>query len=312
MKGTDHYSIWSIRLNNLIVIGCGLLACLLFLHFDSLTILDKDTYISIIEKFRVGNLASMVFTFNGIELISALVLFFLSILPFSAEVCLAILIFCYTTLFFSFFKNQNFIFLCFVIIIFGLYLVDLWLNQIKLSIGITLLFYTFVRLPESRAIKLILGPLAHIQLVIFSVLMMFDLSKLRNVLLIFAIFLVAFYQIDWLIKGDLAVSEKLRYYLYSDGRATSQSVSILVSVKVIIFGLLATTHILVFKKYGLPEVVLVTTVIVFLSFIDVPSIAGRLNSVSIFFEPFVIARHNKYIKSLYIIILVLGAFMKWA
>lgn len=302
-----------VRLIDLLPPLLAFLAAFCFLLFDAEIILDKDSYISTFQSITSSSFENLIFQFNGVEVLSGLVFILASFTSLPPEYSIAIIIYFYTYIFFNLFKNDGFLFGCFFLIIFGLYLIDFWLSQLRASLAITALMFILYRIQKPKSIISIIPILFHAQTIIYSVLSLINLDSIKKVTFIIFLTLLLCAQIDNFLSIDIAIVEKINFYFYRDIELGLGSVnSNLILVKALGFCIISLFHIYFFKKYGLSEVVLICSAIVIFTFLEVPTIVGRINSMSAFFEPFIIARHSNLIKILYITFLFIGAFLKWA
>lgn len=314
-KFFDSHSQQNLKISRLGYLGPIFLACLAagcFLQFDSLTILDKDSYVSTIDQIGAVGPGAFFFLFNGIEVASALIFLLVSLMPISSVYGIAGVIFSYTLIFFNLFKNDRFLFGCFFLIVFGLYLFDFWLSQLRSALAITSIMYLVYKSHKASQFVRIFPVLLHIQSAIYSALLLTDLNSIKKVSVIFGLTLLCCLQIGYFLSLDIAIAEKINFYLYRDLELGASELNSKVTfAKALGFACLSVLHIYLFRKYGIAEVAMICSAIIFISFYDAPTIVGRINSMTVFFEPFVVARHNNVIKSAYILILLFGIFVKW-
>ena len=293
-----------------------MLACLAagsFLQFDSLTIVDKDSYLSVIDQMGAADPATFFFLFNGVEVASALIFFLVSLMPISSVNGIAVVIFFYTLIFFNLFKSDRFLFGCFTLIVFGLYLFDFWLSQLRSALAITAIMYLVCKSHKSKRIVGFFPALLHIQSAIYSALLLTNLDSIKKVTVIFGLTLLCCIQFGYFLSLDIAIAEKINFYFFRDLELGASEInSKFMFAKALGFAALSAVHIYIFRKYGIAEVAMICSAIIFISFYDAPTIVGRVNSMTVFFEPFVVARHNYLIKAIYVLILSFGIFVKWA
>tara|TARA_B100000963_G_scaffold359326_1_gene386374 strand:- start:5777 stop:6742 length:966 start_codon:yes stop_codon:yes gene_type:complete len=294
----------------LIALALSVLSGYLFFLFDAEILKDKDTYISLINNLRYEGFVDNIFLFNGIEVLSFLIIK-LALISFNDAV-LGLSLICALSTFIILLSaiKQKFIFLCFTILIFLNYLDDFWLNQIRASLGLAIFISLFL---NKSNLGYILAPFFHFQLLFFSIIKIISKYGLLALSLIFFFILAIFFNVFleyfesiFSSASQNPILEKLIFYLGYEGFGGSY----FMYARVVFFALVSSYFIFYKNDKSVESYSLFFSGLVYVVFNDLTSFVGRMASMVIFIEPVFVSRFNIYVKCVYITFLILGALIK--